>query len=78
MSERIHLTANELCEISGLNLEAWGIDATTRIVVAEDLVNGLTAAGVDLPDLCGGNAGLQRRVWREALRRWGDVTGFTA
>jgi len=78
MSERIHLTAKELCDISGLTLEQWGIDATTRVVVAETFVNGYTAQGVDLPDLCSGNAGLQRRVWREASRRWSDATGFTA
>lgn len=78
MNERINLTAKELCDISGLTLEAWGIDATTQIVVAETFVNGYTEDGVDLPDLCSGNAGLQRRVWREASRRWGNVTGFTA
>jgi hypothetical protein len=78
MSERIHLTAKELCDISGLTLEAWGIDATTRVVVAETFVNGYTAEGVDLPDLCSGNAALQWRVWREASRRFGDVTGYTA
>ena len=78
MKERIHLTAKELCDISGLTLQAWGIDATTRIVVAEGFINGYTADGIDLPDLCSCNAGLQRQVWREALRRLGDVTGFTA
>jgi hypothetical protein len=71
MSERIHLTAKELCDVSGLTLEAWGIDATTRVCVSEDFVNGCTADGVDLPDLCGGNAGLQRLVWRTASARWG-------
>lgn len=71
MSDRIYLTAKELCDISGLTLEAWGIDATTRVCVAEDFVNGYTADGIDLPDLCGGAMLLQQRVWREAVRRWG-------
>jgi hypothetical protein len=71
MSERIHLTAAELCDVSGLTLEQWGIDATTKIVVAENFVNGYTADGYDLPDLCAGNDALQRKVWAEASARWG-------
>jgi hypothetical protein len=71
MSERIHLTAKELCDISGLTLEAWGIDATTRVVVAEDYISGLTVDGFDIPHLCGSGLPLQRRVWLEAKRRWG-------
>jgi hypothetical protein len=71
-AERIQLTAAELCEVSGLTLEQWGIDATTRVVVAEEFANGYTRDGVVLPDLCGGNVGLQRRVWLAAKRRWGN------
>jgi hypothetical protein len=54
-----------------LTLEDWGIDETTRVVVAEDFINGYTASGVDLPDLCGGAVILQRRVWQSALKKWG-------
>jgi hypothetical protein len=67
---KFHITASQLCGISGLTLEDWGIDETTRIVVAETFVNGYTAAGVDLPDLCGGAEILQQRVWQAALKKW--------
>jgi hypothetical protein len=70
-NQKFHLTAAELCDISGLTLEDWGIDETTRVVVAEDFINGYTASGVDLPDLCGGAVILQRRVWQSALKKWG-------
>lgn len=69
--QKLHLTAAELCDISGLTLEEWGIDETTRVVVSEDFVNGYTASGHDLPDLCAGATALQERVWQAALKKWG-------
>ncbi len=72
MSEKIRLTASELCEVSGLSLEQWGIDETTSVVVSEKFVNGYTADGIDIPDLCAGNNALQRKVWAEVSARWGS------
>jgi hypothetical protein len=73
MSEKMRLTASELCEVSGLSLEQWGIDETTSVVVSEKFVNGYTADGIDIPDLCAGNNALQRKVWAEVSSRWGST-----
>jgi hypothetical protein len=72
MSEKIRLTASKLCKVSGLSLEQWGIDETTSVVVSETFVNGYTADGIDIPDLCAGNHALQRKVWAEVSARWGS------
>ena len=80
ITERIYITANELVELSGLSLAAWGIDASTRVCVGPDFINAATADGFDIPNLCGGGLPLQRRVWDAARRRWPqpECDGMTA
>lgn len=63
----IRMTASTLCEISGMSLEQWGLDATTTVVVFPDRINATNESGLLIPDIAAGNAALGARVWEAAV-----------
>ena len=63
----IGLSAETLCNLSGLSLEDWGLDEGCKVVVFPDCINGSSESGHDLPDLAAGNAALEKKVWAAAV-----------
>ena len=63
----ISLSADTLCNLSGLSLEDWGIDEDTNVIVFPDRVNATTASGLGIPDIASGNDALEKKVWQAAV-----------
>ena len=63
----ISLSADTLCNLSGLSLEDWGIDEDTSVIVFPDRINATTASGLGIPDIASGNAALEKKVWAAAV-----------
>jgi hypothetical protein len=64
----IRLSAETLCELSGLSLEEWGLDEDTKVIVFPDRINATTTAGLGIPDIAAGNESLEKKVWQAALK----------
>ena len=64
----ISLSADTLCNLSGLSLEDWGIDYDTSVIVFLDRINATTASGLGIPDIAAGNAALEKKVWAAAVK----------
>ena len=64
----IGLSADTLCNLSGLSLEDWGLDEGCKVVVFPDCINGSSESGHDLPDLAAGNHELEEKVWAAAVK----------
>lgn len=64
----ISLSAETLCNLSGLSLEEWGLDEDTNVVVFPDRINATTASGLGIPDIASGNSDLESRVWAAAVK----------
>jgi hypothetical protein len=63
----ISLSADKLCELSGLSLEDWGLDEDTSVIVFPDRINATTASGLGIPDIASGNDALEKKVWAAAV-----------
>ena len=63
----IGLSAETLCNLSGLSLEDWGLDEDTNVIVFHDRINATTASGLGIPDIAAGNAALEKKVWAAAV-----------
>jgi hypothetical protein len=63
----ISLSADTLCNLSGLSLEDWGLDEDTSVIVFPDRINATTASGLGIPDIAAGNAALEKKVWAAAV-----------
>lgn len=63
----ISLSADKLCELSGLSLEDWGLDEDDSVIVFPDRINATTASGLGIPDIASGNDALENKVWAAAV-----------
>ena len=63
----IGMSADNLCNLSGLSLEDWGLDEDTSVIVFPDRINATTASGLGIPDIASGNDALEKTVWAAAV-----------
>lgn len=64
----IGLSAETLCNLSGLSLEDWGLDEDTTVIVFPGKINATTASGLGIPNIAAGDEALEKKVWAAAVK----------